>query len=215
MKKLHKKAAFVVPFLGTQPYLKGIDFWKNFITDRITAAIISEKERKKEQADPDEAYKKALSVFNYYGIDGKNPSIQEATSKHLTVQVPIIGGWMLRACAVNSAYLLGLTQKGNNLPGRAAVECIRCEPYAVFMYRKGKVIEKLDRLDLNTFKPRGGKTGIIKIREAIGPPAEFEFDLIYNENTISDQHIEEILYQMQFTALGAFRERFGKFQYIK
>lgn len=200
MKKITKKAEFVRTFLGGQSYLKGNDFWQQYVDDKIKNALLPEKQKKKEQADPIEVYKKSLSVFNYFPNNGQN--------------VPILGNWMLKGCWVESAYELGKTQKGNDLPGRGVIESARFEPFAIFLYRDGTIIEKLDRLDLNMFKPKGSKQGIVKLREAIEPPAGFEFTLVYNEKTISENDVKEILDHMQWHGLGSWRQKNGTFQYV-
>ena len=76
----------------------------------------------------------------------------------------------------------------------------------------GKVIKKPD--GVKTYNVSLINRSFFKAYEAINRGAEFEFTALFDDNMISDEHINAIIESAGRFGVGAFRERYGKFEYI-
>lgn len=195
MKTLKAKAYFIVSCLGGQAGRDDQEFLEDLFTDRLREAVLSEKEKKLQRLDQDKEIKKMTSVFNYF--DNK----------------PILGGWMLHACFMNAAQVLGFTERGGENPGRSILDGgVVIEPRHIFLHRNGKVVDKIDRYQVEKFKPKyGSKTGIVKVHEVIDPPAEFQYEVHYVD-TLKEKQIKAIVMYMGKIGAGPFRKKYGGFE---
>jgi len=212
MLEIKKKGKFKTRFYGGQGYLSGDDRVKNWLENQQDKLLNPRYRELKRAASNEAELEKILSVFN---VDSNG--------------YPCIGNWMLLECSKTA-------QKLANTWGKYQVSGDRWKDSVIFSpdlvnLNNGQIVQNADGVDVYNVVPKG-KTGFFKAYQHIEIGAEFEFSLFLPEDLCEKVEgrgkdklfvadavkslacANEVLEKMQIIGLGAYRLRFGKFEYI-
>lgn len=195
--EIKKEAKFVTDFYGSAPAMGAEGILKKWIDDKQNDWLFSwaEKIKKKGETAID-ALETNLSIF-HRDKDG----------------CPVIGNWMLRRCLVVTGQTIFNAMKDKTHPKKdiipMAVSFV--DPVHINVFN-GKKIKKPDGVETYTvsLKTRSFFTAY----EYIKAGATFETTMFFDNELLADEHIEAILNNCGKIGVGAFRERFGKFEFI-
>lgn len=184
-------------FYGTSPAKGYVNILQKYIEGKIDDDLLTfaEKNKKKNQ-NIDSMVTDILSVFHRNGDDK-----------------PILGGWMLRKCLLNTGNAVFNAQKNKDHPKKdlIPVAITLIEPTHIFLSRDGKIVESPDGVDTYAVS---AKKSFFKAYEYINPGARFTATYYFDEDVISMEMAEFWLSKAGQMGIGAFRERFGKFKII-
>jgi hypothetical protein len=214
--EITKKARFNTAFYGGKAYLQGdviVQRWLESQQDRLLHPRFREL---KDAMSNETKLEGILSVFNV-ADDGS----------------PIIGNWMLLRCSMAAQKLAGTWNK-YKVSADAWKGSISFEPSFCHL-SNGKPITSPDSVEVYTVTVKDGakSRSFFRAYQIIKAGSEFEFTLNFPDDLCQkiegkgkdkifspdpDSTIEcvkAILDKMQIVGLGAYRERFGKFNYIE
>jgi hypothetical protein len=192
------KGRFVTDFYGSTPAMGATELLKQWIEDKQNAWLLSWADKIKKKGETAAmALEKILSVFHR---DEKNQ--------------PVLGNWMLRRCLINTGYAIFNAMKDKTQPKRNIIPMAinLVTPIHMNIYN-GKVVTK----------PHGVKTYTVTVKgrsffcayEYIKAGTTFDATIYVDESLISQEHFEQLLSKAGLVGVGAYRERFGKFEWIK
>lgn len=211
-----RKGRFIVDFYGGKGYLPGDKLVKNWLASQTDRLLAPQYKKLKDAIDNEKKLEEILSVLN----------VNNAGQ-------PGIGDWMLYRCSVNAQKIAGTWNK-YGVSADAWKDGVNFSPPFVTL-KKGKVTIKTPEhvaVYTVTTKIDGKVRSFFKAYQVIRAGAEFEFTLDVADdlcekvegkgaNKIYTPDVEKtkvcaeaVLNKMQTVGLGAFRERFGKFEYI-
>lgn len=198
MLEIKKTARFITDFYGSAPAGGALKTILNWIDDKQSKALLSwaDQTRKKGE-EADQALERILSVFHR---DDNG--------------YPVIGNWMLKRCLIETGFAIFNAQKNKEHPKQAIIKncIISVEPIPFIAVNNGKVIQKPD--GVKTYNVSLKSRSFFKAYECINRGSEFEFTAYFDDNMISDEQINEIVDAAGRFGVGAFRERYGKFEYV-
>jgi len=210
---LTKRARFTTDCYGGKPYLTGDQVVKNWLESQKDNLLHSRFQPIKKALTNDKKMEQILSVLN---VDGDN--------------CPGIGNWMFFECSINAVKVAG-TWANFTVSKEIWINSVIFSPVISNFYN-GRKITSPEFVEIYPVSPRG-KTPFFKAYQGIRAGAEFEFTISFPEDLCSKiegkgkdkvisadtektlECVNTVLDKMCKVGLGAFRRRFGKFEYIK
>lgn len=196
--EIKKTAKFVTDFLGSAPAIGAESVISNWIQDKQTKWLeswASQQAKKGENAH--QILENILSIFHRNG-DGK----------------PILGNWMLRRCLIITGQTIFNAQKDKTHPKKGiipmAVQLV--EPIHINLFFDGKLIERPHGVKTFTVTVKG--RSFFKAYEYIKAGSTFEATMFFDDELLGEDHIDLILQKAGSIGVGAFRERYGKFEWV-
>lgn len=210
--EITKQARFKTDYYGSKGYLSGSERVGNWLKSQQDRLLHPRFKALKDAVGNETKLEDILSVFNT-DTDG----------------LPGIGDWMLLQCSLNA-------QKLANTWGKYQVSADKWRDSVMFSpnfvtLKNGKPIKKPDGVEIYNVVPKG-KAGFFKAYQYVNTGAEFEFTIFAPDDLcekvegrgkdkifVADPEktktcIEDVLDKMAMIGLGAYRLRFGKFEYV-
>jgi len=195
--EITKKAKFVTDFYGSAPAIGAEGILQKWIEDKQNDWLLSwaDKIKKKGQTAID-ALEQILSVFHRNG--GTEP---------------ILGNWMLRKCLIVTGQAMFNAQKDKTHPKKVVIPMAitLVEPIHMNLYN-GDLVKNPH--GVKTYTVTVGNRSFFKAYEVINAGTTFETTMHFDNDLLSDEHIEMILSKCGMIGVGAYRERFGKFLWV-
>lgn len=196
--EITKKGRFITDFYGSAPALGAEGILAKWVEDKTNAWLLSWAEQvKKKGQTAIQALEEILSVFHR---DNKNN--------------PILGNWMLRKCLIVTGQTIFNAMKDKSHPKRSiipmAVQLV--EPIHINISNGNGIINKPD--GVKTYTVTVKNRSFFKAYEYIKAGSAFETTIYFDEELLSEEHIELLLNKSGSVGVGAFRERFGKFEWV-
>jgi len=225
--EITKKAKFITDFYGGAPALGDQNVLQKYIETRIDKGLLSFADQIKKKSDTAESI--VAEILSIFHRDDKGN--------------PIIGNWMLKKCLIKTGQSIFNAMKDRTHPKRDIIAnaIIEVEPIPYinlydgnekgngrppFHNRGEKIFEIKDIKDIDLkekiIQPSGvrtytvtvGKRSFFKAYEWIPKGSTFEFMTIFDDSLLSEKHMGMILEKAGRFGVGAFRERFGKFEIV-
>ncbi len=198
--EIQKKARFLTDFYGSAPAKGAQGILEKWIADKQTAWLASWAEQiaKKGQGAID-VLEEILSIFHRH--EGK----------------PILGNWMLRRCLVITGQTIfnAMVNKGDPKKDMIPMAIKLVEPIFIKLSNgNGKQIERPEGVKTYTVSLSKKNRSFFKAYETISAGAVFETKMLIDETILTPAQIDNILNRCGSVGVGAFRERFGKFEWI-
>jgi hypothetical protein len=195
--EITKKGKFITDFYGSAPALGAEGILQKWIDDKQTAWLASwaEQVAKKGQTAI-QALEEILSVF-HRDIEGK----------------PVIGNWMLRRCLIVTGQAIFNAKKNNSHPKKQVIPMAiqLVEPININIHN-GKILKVPD--GVKTYTCTVKNRSFFKAYEFIKVGTTFDATIFYDEELLSEEHMNQLLEKAGSIGVGAFRERFGKFEWV-
>lgn len=209
--EIKKRARFVTDFYGGKEFLAGDEIVKRWLESQQDRLLHPRFRKLKDAIGNDSKLEEILSVFNL-NDEGQ----------------PIVGNWMLLRCSMNAQKLAGTWNKykvaADAWKGSVLFGPVWCG------LKNGGPVTAPDRVEVTmvSLKDRS----FFKAYQVINAGAEFKFSLtvpddlcikpegrgkdkiFVADNEKTTECVKEVLDKMQIIGVGAYRERFGKFQYV-
>lgn len=195
--EIQKKARFITDFYGSAPAQGAEAILKKWIDDKQTAWLASwaEQVAKKGQNALD-VLTEILSIFH------RDPN-----------GCPILGNWMLRRCLIITGQTIFNAMKDKTHPKRGiipmAVQLV--EPININI-SNGKIMQKPDGIKTYTVTVKG--RSFFKAYEFIKAGTTFDAKIYLDDELLNEEQIDQLLSKAGSVGVGAFRERFGKFEWV-
>lgn len=204
--EITKKAETTTKILGTNPCLGMKGALEGYIKENIDKSTLSffQQDVKKGE-EVEDTVLRILSVFHR---DEKG--------------FPIMGGWMVKKCLVNTATYIFNASKNKTHPKRELVQNVaigEVSPVNINLHN-GKLIKKHTGIDTYAVTIRDQATGkprsFFKAYEYIEAGITFDVTMQFDEELFNgEDNINFLLDKCGNTGIGAFRQRFGKFKWVK
>lgn len=183
---------------GSTPAVGNFQTCMKWVNDTLLKDLLSFGDQvKKKGEEAVTALERILSVFHR---DPKNN--------------PIIGNWMFKRCMVLTGKAIFNAVKNKDHPKQKIIEnaIIYVEPMPNINLHNGKLIIKPDGIKTYTVSLANGRS-FFKAYEFIKAGATCKLKVGFDDNMISEEHADQILETCGRFGVGAFRERFGKFEF--
>ena len=197
--EIEKKAKFITDFYGSASALGDEEVLKRYIVQQIDKALISFVDGIKKKGET--IQDKAIEILSVFHRNEKNE--------------PIIGNWMLKKCLIHTGQTIFNAMKDRSHPKRDIIQnaIIEVLPIpCVNIFNGGKITKPAG---VRTCTVTVGKRSFFKAYEWIPKGTHFSFTTDFDDSLLSEQHMEMILQKAGRFGVGAFRERFGKFEIIE
>jgi len=191
--EITKRAKFTTPVMGGKGYLSGDQAVKNWLESQSKRLLHPRFKAIQDAIGNEKKLEEILSVFNV-DKDG----------------CPIIGSWMLLRCSFN-AQKLANTWKKHQVSADQWRASIAFAPASCNIFN-GKKVKDPDGVDVYTISLKDGRS-FFKAYQYIEAGTTFDFVLSVDDE-IPEECVGAVLDKMQIVGVGAFRERFGKFEYV-
>lgn len=195
--EIKRKAKFRTAFLGGLPALGA---------DKVLAGWVEKNQDKAFLSKLDSITKKGQTALD---------ALQEVLSiMHRDSKgYPVFEGYMLRRCLLNTGKMLFNAMKDKTHPKKTALEngILDVSPLMVSLYN-GKLITKPDGVMTTTISTKG--KSFFKAYEFVNPETTFEVTMYFDDDLLSEGNINKLLDKAGLVGLGAWRERFGKFEWL-
>lgn len=210
--EIKKRARFTTDFYGGKGYLSGDEIVRRWLESQQNKLLHPRFKELKEAVGNESKLEDILSTFNTNG-NGE----------------PIIGDWMLLECSKGAAKLAN-TWGQFQVSKDVWKDSVRFTPSKIMIYRDGEIIENPDFVEVYSVSLKDGRS-FFKAYQAIKAAAEFEFTITVPDDLcmktegrgkdkifIADEEktlkcVNVVLDRMGMVGLGAYRLRFGKFEY--
>jgi hypothetical protein len=201
MLEVTKKGKFVTDFYGSAPALDASEILKKWLEDKQNDWLLSWADQKKKKGQ--EAINVLEEILSIFHRDENN--------------YPILGSWMLRRCLVVTGQTIFNAMKNKTDPKKdlipMAVQLV--EPINMNIYNGSIVKEPFGVKTCTITKTTSGKSlSFFKAYEYIKSGTTFETIITFDDELITEEHINKLLSKCGSVGVGAFRERFGKFIWI-
>jgi len=214
--EITKKARFITPFYGGRAYLAGDKVVDNWLISQHDRLLHPRYRELKDAVGNESKLEEILSVFN------KNEKGD-----------PIVGNWMFLECSIDSQKLAG-TWTQYKVSGDAWMNSVQFAPVHCNIFNGAKITSP-DFVEVHPTTVKRGKNkgnSFFKAYQAINAGSEFEFTIMFPEDLCQKVEgkgadkiftgdekktfacVEAVLDKMCLVGLGAYRRRFGKFEYI-
>lgn len=189
-----KRGKFVTDFYGSRPALGYEGILRGYVestSDKALLSMAAQAKKKGEKAI--ETLERILSVCH------RN---EEGS--------PVIGSWMFSRCYMNTcqAFFNARENKSHPKQSQAKMALRAIQPFLVTM-KNGKLIKKPDGVSTYAM----GK-GFFKAYEYVKSGAEFEVTFDFDPDVLKEEQRDYVMAKMGLVGVGAFRERFGKFNWL-
>lgn len=131
---------------------------------------------------------------------------------------PVLGNWMLKRCLINSGLAIFNATKDKTHPSQQRIPYLvkNIEPFHIHLHNGSLITQPTGIRTYTISKPEGKKTkSFFKAYEYIKAGATFEVTMEFDKTMLTRECLDKLLAKAQDTGLGSFRERFGKFEWIK
>ena len=129
---------------------------------------------------------------------------------------PIIGAWMVRRCMTETGKAIFNAKTNQDHPIRAKIPMAMqmITPPSINLYRNGKLIKSPDGVKTYavTINEGGKSRSFFKAYEVIQAGVHFDCTMFIDEDLVKEEFIEYWIEKAGMVGVGAFRERFGKFE---
>lgn len=195
--EITKKGKFLTDFYGSTPALGAAGILEKWCNDKSNAWLLSWADQvKKKGQTAINALEEILSIF-HRDVNG----------------YPIIGNWMLRRCLVVTGQAIFNASKDRSHPKKSVIPMAvsLVEPLRISV-NNGKVIKNPD--GVKTYTVTVGNKHFFKAYEYIKAGTTFETTITFDDELLTEEHIERLLDKAGSIGVGAFRERYGKFEWV-
>ena len=200
MIKIKKKARFITDFYGSAPAAGALQTVIDWIGEKEMKGLMSFAEQTKKKGE--EANLAVLRILSVFHRNDQN--------------CPILGNWMLKRCLIETGWMLFNAQTNREHPKKDKVKngIIYIEPMPHIAIHNGKAtINKPHGIETYAMTT-GAKKSFFKAYEKINRGSSFSFVACFDDNLLKEEHINLIVETAGRVGVGAFRERFGKFEYV-
>ena len=199
--ELEKTGKFITDFYGSAPALGAEGILKKWIDDKQSDWLLSWADQvKKKGQTAIQALEEILSVF--HRDNGGSP---------------ILGSWMLRRCLTETGRAIFNAQKDKTHPKKDAIPmAVQLVEPAFINIVKGSLVTEPHGVKTYTVSVRnsGKVKSFFKAYEYIKAGATFTAVMTFDEEIMNPEHIDLLLRKAGSVGVGAFRERFGKFEWV-
>jgi len=200
--ELTKKFKTTTKIMGSTPSLGYAGVLEKYITGGSDKNLLSFADQaKKKNQTIEETLNNILSIFHR---DEKGN--------------PIIGSWMMKACLKSTFSKIFNAIKNKNHPKQALwdVAIGLVEPLNINLYN-GSLVKKPNGVNTYAMTVKQGNkaTSFFKAYEYINAGITGEVTMTFDEDVISEENINYLLDKSGSVGVGAFRERFGKFEWVE
>jgi hypothetical protein len=195
-----KKCRFITPFYGSAPAAGALATALNWIDDKITDGLLAWADKIKKKGE--KAEDTLLRILSQFHRDENG--------------FPVIGNWMIKRCLTNTGQCIFNAQKDKSHPKQDVIKhaILPVVPMPYVSIYNGKLIEVPTGIETYTVTTQKPKRSFFAAYEYVPKNTTFEFTASFDDNLISEKHALKIIEVAGRFGLGAFRERFGKFEYI-
>jgi len=192
------KAKFITDFYGSAPALGAQEVMKRYVEDKIDKAFLSFIDGIKKKGDT--ITDKAAEILSVFHRDDNG--------------YPVMGNWMLKKCLVTTGENSFNALKDKSHPKKQIVKnsIIYVEPMPHVNVYNGSIVKQPS--GVRTYTVTVGNRSFFKAYEWIPKGTTFEFKVTYDETMLHEEHMELMLQRCGRFGVGAFRERFGKFELL-
>jgi len=215
--EITKRARFVQDFYGGKAFLPGDQLVRNWLESQQDRLLHPRFAQLKDALGNETKLEEILSVFN---VNGDNE--------------PIIGNWMLHECSMDASKLAG-TWTRYKVSFDVWENSVQFSPVHVPLQNNGSVIKEGQFVEVYTVTVKRGKNkgnSFFKAYQGIMAGAEFEFKIEYPDDLCtkiegkgknkqimpdpekSTECVNSVLDKMATIGCGAYRRRFGSFEYV-
>ena len=199
--EITKRAKTTTWLCGSAPAKGAKGVLEKYASDCVDKDLLSFAEGIKKKAQTvEEAIVDILSVFNTNGSTR-----------------PIIGSWMVRQMLVNTASAIFNKKDNKTHPSRAVIPISIgiVKPNFIPLFRGENEITTADFVQTYTVSiEKPTKRSFFKAYEVLEEGVEFDVTMSFNEDIMNQECIDLLLDNAQYVGLGAYRARFGKFEWI-
>lgn len=196
--EITKKGRFITEFKGGQPAMGATGVLEKYMEDAQDKALLSFAETiKKKSQKIEDVIVDILSVFNRNGGNE-----------------PVIGNWMVRGMLLSTADAIFNKKDNKHHPSKKTIPVAigMVKPINIQIFRDKELIKKSDFVTTHTVSLKD--RSFFKAYESIKEGAEFEITMSFNETLISKECVDLLLENAQYVGLGAYRARYGKFEWV-
>lgn len=204
--EMKRRGQFVTRVYGSAPAEGNQAVFEDFQRNKIYDAVYS--------------YARAKLKKNEK-IDMKSMQILKIFHREVKGQ-PVLGSWAIRRALLNTAGIIFNSKVNECHPLQKHIGIVigPVTPYLIPFTRGKRLITKPDGVDTHTTSTKeGNKTkSFFTAYEYVEPGAVFELTLRFDNGKggkIQPKAVEELLEYLPMIGFGAYRERFGKFEWIK
>lgn len=212
--EITRKGKFITDFYGGKAYLSGDEIVKNWLESQSDRLLHPRYRELKSAIGNESKLEDILSVFNTNG-DGE----------------PVIGNWMLFECSMTAAKLSGTWSKFM-VSADQWENSIQFTPVHAVLKQNGKLIKEPQGVEVYTISLKKPPRSFFKAYQIIKAGATFKVTLGFpddlctsvegkGQNKIfkpdpkqSKECIMTVMDKMGDVGLGAYRRRFGKFEWV-
>ena len=192
------KARFITDFYGSAPALGDQNVLQKYVETRIDKGLLSFADQIKKKSDTAESI--VAEILSIFHRDDKG--------------YPILGNWMMKKCLIRTGQAIFNAMKDRTHPKRDIIAnaIIEVEPIPNVSIFNGKIITQPS--GVRTYTVTKGNKSFFKAYEWIPKGSTFEFSTIFDDSLLSEEYMKIILQKAGRFGVGAFRERFGKFEVV-
>jgi hypothetical protein len=191
---------FITDIYGSTPALGAEGILQHWIKDKTNDWLLSWADKiKKKGETADECLEKILSVF--HRDEGGNP---------------IIGNWMLRRCLITTGQTIFNAMKDKTHPKKTIIPMAINIVYPLHIQLfNGNLVEQPHGIKTYTTTVNNGgkKVSFFTAYEYIKAGVTFTATIVFDETLLSEEHFDRLMSKSGLVGVGAYRERFGKFQW--
>jgi hypothetical protein len=194
--EIKKKGKFVTDFYGSAPAVGAEGILQKWVEDKQNEWLLSYAAQiAKKGQDAMKALEEILSVFHR---DNNG--------------YPILGNWMLRRCLVSTGQTIFNAMKDKTHPKKNIIPMAMqiVEPISINIYN-GKLMKQPSGIKTYTVSVKG--RSFFKAYEFIKAGTTFDTTMYFDDELMNEEQINMLLSKAGSIGVGAFRERFGKFEW--
>jgi len=196
--EIEKTGKFITDFYGSAPALGAETVIAKWMVDKQNKWLSSWVEQiAKKGQNAINVLEEVLSVF-HRNINGE----------------PVLGNWMLRKCMIVTGQAIFNALQDKSHPKKAiipmAIQLV--EPIHINLYN-GDLVKNPHGIKTYTVTVKN-KASFFKAYEFIKAGSTFKSKIYFDDEILCEDHINRILSKCGSIGVGAFRERFGKFEWI-
>ncbi len=212
--EITRKGKFITDFYGGKAYLSGDEIVKNWLESQSDRLLHPRYRELKSAIGNETKLEDILSVFNTNG-NGE----------------PIIGNWMFFECSMTAAKLSGTWSKFT-VSADQWENSVQFTPVHVTLKQNGKLIKEPHGVEVYTISLKREKRSFFKAYQVIKSGAMFECKISFPDDFCttpegkgkdkifkpdpkrSKECVMMVMDKMGDIGLGAYRRRFGKFEWV-
>lgn len=197
MQTIEVKATFITDFYGGAPAIGTQGILEKYMEKQVDNAFLPFDQGLLKRGE--KAEDKAAEILSVFHRDNNN--------------IPIIGPWMIRRCLVRTGETIFNAMKDKTHPKKDLIKngIISIEPITgIYLFKDDMMVTAPS--GIRTYTVSLPKRSFFKAYEWIPQGTRFSFFVNFDESMINTEHMKEIISKCGRLGVGAFRERFGKFE---